>query len=153
MFARAAPVIIASTGPAGTWQVAASFFEIWNLPSTAAEIAVPADATFRAVFLFHGSAFLSGAPEQYRPEEASWESSRPAMIVPSASLIRGDADVPVTVRIGATRVTDVVDAALVVCTGGHLVSLHFFATGSSRLLRFGACGSQRGHCRNCATPL
>jgi hypothetical protein len=42
------------------------------------------------------------------------------MIGLSARLIGGDANVAMTVRISAIHVTDVVDAALVVCVGGHL---------------------------------
>ena len=44
------------------------------------------------------------------------------MIVSSPHLIGGDADVTVSVGIGAARVTDVVDAALVVCISGHFGS-------------------------------
>ena len=91
-----------------------SFFEFWVAPTATAEIAVPADAAFRSVFLFHGSAFPSRASEQYRPDEVGRETSRPSMIVSSRHLIGSEADVTVTVWIGAVRVTDVVDAALVI---------------------------------------
>jgi hypothetical protein len=57
------------------------------------------------------------------PDEVGREMSRPAMIGPSARLIGSDADVTVTVQIGAARVTDVVDAALVICICGHFGSL------------------------------
>jgi hypothetical protein len=100
-----------------------SSFDLWVAPTAAAEIAVPADAAFRSVFLFHGSALLSRAPEQDRPDEVSRETSRPAMIGPPARLIGSEADVTVTVRIGAARVTDVVDAAMVVCISGHFGSV------------------------------
>ena len=44
------------------------------------------------------------------------------MIGSSTHLIGGDANVTVTVWVGAARVTDVVDAALVVCISGHFDS-------------------------------
>ena len=46
-------------------------------------------------------------------------------------LIGGDADVAVTVRIGAACVIDVVDAALVVCISRHLGLVSLLACASS----------------------